>query len=162
ITGTYPNRTLLDVSAPVADIEKALHINLRVYQHPTEPRTFYAPDIEPSLDLDVKVLGISGLDDFELPRPMGLETRPYDQSGGTPYATGSGPRASFIGKDFRAAYAPGLALDGAGESVGLLQMDGYYPNDIAAYISQAGLPNVPLTNVLLNGFSGAPGMHNDE
>jgi uncharacterized repeat protein (TIGR03803 family) len=162
VAGTHPNRTLLDVNGPVAEIEKAFHVNMRFYQHPTEPRTFHAPDVEPSVDLGIRLLAIGGLENFDLPRPMGFRARPFDSSGGTPYATGSGPRATFIGKDFRAAYAPGVSLDGTGESLGLFEMDGYYPNDITSYESQAGLPNVPLTNVLLNGFSGAPGGNNEE
>src|SRR5262249_10840360 len=67
-----------------------------------------------------------------------------------------------LGLDFRKMYAPGVALDGTGEAIGLFQLDGYYTTDITAYESLAGLPNVPLTNVLLNSFSGAPGAHNDE
>jgi len=61
-----------------------------------------------------------------------------------------------MGGDFRAAYLPGVALTGAGQVVGLLQFDGYTPSDITYYESRAGLPNVPLTNVLLDGFSGNP------
>ena len=55
-----------------------------------------------------------------------------------------------------------MDLNGAGQAVGLFELDGYYPNDVAAYASLAGLPNVPLTNVLLNGFSGNPGANNVE
>src|SRR5271157_5349683 len=51
VSGTHPNRKLLDVSASVADIERIFHVTMRVYQHPTEARTFFAPDVEPSLDL---------------------------------------------------------------------------------------------------------------
>ena len=40
--------------------------------------------------------------------------------------------------------------------VGLLEFDGYYANDIAEYRSLANLPNVPLQNVLLDGFNGVP------
>src|SRR5437870_7785703 len=47
-------------------------------------------------------------------------------------------------------------LNGAGQTVALLELDGYYTNDIAVYEKQAGLPNVPLTNVLLGGFNGRP------
>ena len=61
-----------------------------------------------------------------------------------------------MGGDFRAAYVPGSALTGAGQVVGLLQFDGYTASDITYYESQAGLPNVPLTNVLLDGFTGNP------
>ena len=53
VTGRHPNRTLLDVRGSVANIEKTFHLTMRVYQHPTENRTFYAPDVEPSLDLAV-------------------------------------------------------------------------------------------------------------
>ena len=155
VTAKHPNRTLLDVDGSVADIEKALHLTLRVYQHPTEARTFYAPEGEPSLDLAVPVLGISGLDNYSLPRPR-LQATPLDQR---PHATpnaGSGPSGTYMGGDFRAAYVPGSPLTGAGQTVGLLQFDGYAASDITYYENQAGLPNVPLTNVLLDGFSGNP------
>ena len=69
VTAEHPNRMLVDVSGSVADIERALHVTMQVYQHPTENRTFYAPDVEPSLDLAVPVLSISGLNNYSLPRP---------------------------------------------------------------------------------------------
>jgi uncharacterized repeat protein (TIGR03803 family) len=164
VTGTHPNRTLLDVSGAVADVEKALHLRMWVYRHPAEARTFYAPDAEPSLDLAVPVLGISGLDNFILPHPMNLETATAFDTDTNALAdvTGSGPSGYFIGGDFRAAYAPGVTLNGAGQSVGLFELDGYYASDIAAYESLARLPNVTLTNILLDGFSGTPGNANIE
>ena len=163
LRGAHPNRTLADVEGSVAAIEKAFNVTLRVYRHPRELRTFYAPEADPSVDLAVPVLTVNGLDDYILPRPMNLRTalgRPVPYS--TPYATGSGPNGTFIGRDFRDAYAPGVALDGAGQTVGLFELDGYYPSDITAYESLAGLPSVPLTNVLVNGFTGRPGANNIE
>ncbi|HYV30310.1 MAG TPA: S53 family peptidase [Candidatus Binatia bacterium] len=163
VTGTHPNCTLLDVSATVGSIEKALQVTLRVYRHPREARTFHAPDVEPSLELAVPILAIGGLDDFVRPRPMGLRTNSFRKKlDAVPYITGSGPRGNFIGKDFRAAYAPGVGLDGTGQSVGLVELDGYYAGDITAYENLAGLPNVPLTNVFLNGLNGEPGGNNIE
>lgn len=163
ITATHSNRTLLDVKGSVTDIERLLHITLRLYPHPTEARNFYAPDVEPALDLKVPMLAISGLDNYIMPRPMDLVKKPLDQTtNATAYTTGSGPRGNFIGKDFRAAYAPGVSLNGAGQSVGLFELEGFYPGDITAYESLAGLPNVPLTTVLLAGFKGVPGANNDE
>ena len=61
-----------------------------------------------------------------------------------------------MGNDFRAAYAPDTSLDGAGQTVGLLQFDGYTASDITYYENQAGLPNVTLSNVLIDGASGGP------
>ena len=162
VTATHPNRTLLDVKGTVASIEKAFHLAMHVYQHPTEGRTFYAPDAEPSLDLPTQVLHISGLDSYRRPRPLNLGMKPLAIPNGATPATGSGPSGTFFGNDFRAAYAPGVSLTGAGESVGLLEFDGFYPEDITAYANQTGLPQVPLEVVLLDGFSGTPGYANVE
>ena len=159
VTGTHSNRVLLDVSGEASEIEKALHVKMMVYDHPARGR-FYAPDREPSLDLEVKVLDISGLDNYALPQPMGLQKIPLEKA--DPYVTGSGPGGYFIGKDFRAAYAPGVSLTGSGEVVGLLEFDGFYPGDVQKNSAQAGLAPVPTQTVLLDGFNGAPGSANIE
>jgi subtilase family serine protease len=145
IMGTHDNRTLLDVSGSAGDIEKAFHVRMQVYQHPTECRTFHAPDGDPSIDLDLPVLGVYGLDNYVVPRPMNLKSA-FDSTNAPTFASGSGPGGNYIGYDFRAAYAPGVSLTGAGQTVGLLEFDGYYPSDIAQYLSVAKLPNVPITN----------------
>src|ERR1700720_3431152 len=162
VTSTHPGRTLLDVEGPVAAIERTFGVTLRVYRHPVEDRTFYAPDIEPSLDLAVPILSIGGLNTYLLPHPMNLKALNSSRSGALKPLTGSAPSGNYWGNDFRAAYAPNVSLTGAGQDVGLLEFDGYYTNDIASYESQAGLPNVPLSNVLLDGFNGNPGQNNDE
>jgi hypothetical protein len=162
VTGQHPNRMLLDVSGSVADVEKAFHVKMLVYQHPTEPRTFYAPDVEPSLNLAVPVLRIGGLDNYMVPHPTNLKARPDGNPAGPTPNAGSGPGGSYQGNDFRAAYLPGVSLTGSGQALGLLELDGYYTNDIAAYRSRGGLPMVTLTNVLLDGFTGTPGPNNFE
>ena len=155
VTGRHPNRMLLSVSASAADIEKALHVTMRVYQHPTEARTFYAPDVEPSLDLAVPVLSISGLDDYSLPRPR-LHATPLAKAQNASPNAGSGPGGTYMGKDFRAAYVPDSSLNGSGQIVGLLQFDGYTASDITYYENLAGLPSITLSNVLIDGASGSP------
>lgn len=159
VIARHPNRMLLDVSGTVSDVETAFHLRMMSYQHP-ERGQFFAPDREPSLDLDVKALDIAGLDNFDIPHPMALRTLPLTQA--TPLVTGSGPGGMFIGKDFRAAYAPGVALDGSTQTVGLLEFDGFYAGDLTANFKQAGLAAVPTQTVLLNGFNGAPGSGNIE
>jgi len=155
VTGTHPNRMLVDVSGSVANIQKAMHVTLRVYQHPYEARKFYAPDVEPSLDLSVPVLSIGGLDNYSLPRPR-LVAKPLVNGQNASPNSGSGTGGTYMGNDFRAAYAPGVTLNGSRQIVGLLQFDGYTASDIAYYESHAGLPSVTLSNVLLDGFSGTP------
>src|ERR1035437_2009699 len=118
----------VQVKGSVAAIENALHVNMRTYQHPTESRTFYAPDREPTLDLTFNLWHISGLDNYSLPHPLYVKQADYAAARGIePEAvvshatTGSGPSASFLGSDMRAAYYGSGTLNGAGQSLGLLE-----------------------------------------
>jgi subtilase family serine protease len=155
VTFTHPNRVVLDVEGTVADIQKTFHLTLRTYQHPREAREFYAPDAEPSVDFAVPILHISGLDNYSLPHPN-LQVRPASAVANATPNDGSGLGGSYLGSDFRTAYVPGTTLTGTGQSVGLLEFDGFYTNDIATYASLAGLPNVPLTVVPIDGASQPP------
>ena len=159
VTGTYPNRMILDVSGAVADIENTFHVRMMNWRHPIRG-DFFAPDREPTVETDAAILHISGLDNFVIPRPMDLKALPLSQA--TPLTTGSGPGGLFIGGDFRAAYAPGVTLNGTGMSAGLFELDGFYASDETANFKQAGLPAVPTQTVLLDGFNGAPGSGNIE
>jgi uncharacterized repeat protein (TIGR01451 family) len=161
VTVTHPNRVLLDVEGTVTDIQKAFHLALRTYRHPLEGREFFAPDAEPSIDLGVPILNISGLDNYSLPRPIS-RIRPFSASAKATPNAGSGPSGSYRGSDFRTAYVPGTSLTGAGQTVGLLQFDGFYANDIATYASQAGLPSIPVTVVPVDGGVSTPGGGNSE
>ena len=153
VTVTHSNRVLLDVAGQVADIEKAFQVTLHTYQHPTEARQFYAPDVEPSVEAGLAVLDISGLTitPFRVRRHTGHRSQPAAGLG-----SGSGPSGSHMGKDFRNAYAPGVTQTGAGQMVGLLAFEAFYAGDITTYETMAGLPNVPIQVVLLDGFNGIP------
>src|SRR5580658_6959054 len=95
VTATHPNRTILDVSGTVTDIESTFQVNMLYWSHPRRG-TFFAPDREPSVDAGVTILDITGLDNFVLPRPMDLKSLPLD--GATPLTTtGSGPDGLFSG-----------------------------------------------------------------
>ena len=147
--GKAANRVVLDVDGPVENIEKAFQLKLRIYQHPTESRLFYAPDREPTVDLEVAVLHISGLENFSVPQPKSNGF--YGESA---KGTGSGPGGSLLGSDVRAAYYGSGSLNGAGQSVGLFEFGPYRISDIYHYFNNAGEPlNVSIENVSVNGAS---------
>src|ERR1700675_4184870 len=68
VTGTSENRMLVNVTGTAGDIEKAFHVTMGAYRHPTEGRNFYSPDREPSPELGVKLWHIAGLDNFSIPQ----------------------------------------------------------------------------------------------
>jgi len=163
IVQKHPNRVLLSVTGKAADIEKAFHVTLRTYPHPRENRTFFAPDTNPTVDSTLPILDVSGLDDYSIPHPN-LQVRPLAQFAQASPAAGSGPGGTFLGNDFRKAYAPGTLLTGAGQNVGLVQFDGFFQSDIDAYKNQIGLgsggPNVVV--VPIDGGVSVPGGNNGE
>jgi subtilase family serine protease len=143
VVGTSRNRLNLDVSGSVENIERALHVTMGVYQHPTENRTFYAPDREPTPFLSVQLWHIAGLDNYSIPRPnIVRRNSSAEKSNAT---TGSGPSASFLGSDMRAAYYGGTALTGSGQSLGLLEYYGTDLTDLVTYYKTIGQTNnVPI------------------
>ena len=162
ITATHPNRLILDITGPVSAIEKTFHVNMMAWQHPKRGQ-FISPDQDPSVDIDVAIADVTGLDNFVIPHPMNLKGTPLTSSYAPMSSTGSGPAGLFGGGDFRAAYAPGVTLTGAGQSVGLFELDGFFAADVAANFKQAGLPAVPVSIVTLDGFNSAtPGGDNVE
>ncbi len=151
VAGTSRNRMNLDVTGSVDSVERALHVTMGVYQHPTENRTFFSPDREPTADLSVQLWHISGLDNYSTPKPA-LVKRP---AGTVPAATtGSCPSASFCGSDIRAAYYGGSLLTGAGQSLGLLEYYGTDLADLTTYYTNAHQTNtVPITLLSVDGTS---------
>ena len=151
----------VQVKGPVSAIESAFHLVMRTYQHPTENRIFYAPDREPTTDLPFPLWHISGLDNYSIPHPMLIKKSDYAKAHGidvdkvvTHATTGSGPSASFLGSDMRAAYYGGTALTGAGQNLGLFEFLGTDLADLDTYFSSIGQTNnVPITLLSTDGTS---------
>jgi subtilase family serine protease len=138
ITGTSANRYLIEADAPVATLERVLHVQFGLYRHPTEARHFIAPDREPTLDFDMPVLHVLGLDDETLPAPRLL--RRAQALASTSPVPGSAPGGWYLGSDIRAAYYGNGPLTGAGQSVGLMELAPYNPSGITTYFQKFGPP----------------------
>src|SRR5271156_6332044 len=146
------SRDSMDVQlqGSVAVIEEAFHLIMGIYQHPTEDRTFYAPDREPTADLAVRLWHISGLDNYSIPRPAVMHR---DMTVRPSATTGSGPSASFLGSDMRAAYYGGT-LTGTGQTLGLLEYAGTDLADLTTYFKNAHETNsVTVTLLSTDGTS---------
>ena len=151
----------VQVKGPVSAIEAAFHVNLLTYQHPTENRIFYGPDREPTTDLSFPLWHISGLDNYSIPHPMYVKKSDYAKAHGirpedlvSHATTGSGPSASFLGSDMRAAYYGGTALTGAGQNLGLFEYLGTDLADLTTYYKNVKQTNsVPITLLSTDGTS---------
>jgi kumamolisin len=146
----------VQIKGPVSAVESAFHVNMHTYQHPTESRTFYGPDREPTTSLSFPLWHISGLDNYSIPHAMYVKKSDYAKSHGIAAedvvkhaTTGSGPSASFLGSDMRAAYYGGTALTGAGQNMGLLEFEGTDLADLDTYYKNVD-QTLPITPVLLS------------
>jgi len=178
IVSRFSDRSLLEVRGRVSDVERAFRVHMRRFQHPTEPRDFYAPDVEPSVDSDVPVLFIGGLSSYQLPHPASLHASlkavPFSKGLRSTPNLGSIETTSgeefYGGPDIRSAYAPGVTNTGAGQSIGLVEFDSYYSADISNYLAlitsdygfTTSVTLSSLSNVVLGGLTGSPGSGNLE
>ena len=104
---------------------------------------------------------MSGLDNYSIPHPNFVKKTDFAAAHGmypeqvvSHATTGSGPSASFLGSDMRAAYYGGTALTGAGQNLGLLEYVGTDLADLNTYYSSVGQTNhVPITLVSTDGTS---------
>jgi len=163
LTVTGGNRDAMDVqvAGKVSDIQETFHLTLRTYHDPVANRTFYSADREPTADLSVALWHVSGLDNYSVPHPMLVSKTDYAAAHGvdpdtvvTHATTGSGPSASFLGSDMRAAYYGGSALTGAGQNLGLWEYLGTDLADLNTYYTNVGQTNtVPITVLSTDGTS---------
>ena len=134
----------VQVKGTVGVIEAALHVNMRTYKHPTENRDFFDTDTEPMPNLPFSLWHVSGLDNFSLPHPLYVHRDDFAKAHGVDpdkvvahATTGSGPSASYLGTDMRAAYYGSGPLTGAGQTVGLLEYYGTNLADLKTYYTNA-------------------------
>jgi subtilase family serine protease len=161
VTGGSRDGMEVQVKGTVASVESAFHVAMHNYQRPDGTGSFYAPDREPSVDLSFNLWHVSGLDNFSIPHPMLVSKTEYAKAHGidpdtvvSHATTGSGPSASFLGSDMRAAYYGGTKLTGAGQNLGLWEYYGTDLADLNTYFTNVGQTNnVPITLLSTDGTS---------
>jgi kumamolisin len=162
VVGGSRDGMIVQVRGTVSVIEKAFHVTMNTYIHPTESRIFYGPDREPTTDLPFALWHVSGLDNYSIPHKMLVKKSDYAREHGidaekviSHATTGSGPSASFLGSDMRAAYYGGT-LTGAGQNLGLFEYEGTDLADLTTYFTNAKQTNsVPITLLSTDGTSTA-------
>ncbi len=182
VTATSPGRTLLSVAGPSAKIEAAFGVQMSRYRLPSG-RVAFSNSAVPTMprSVAVRLAGVAGLNNLALMHPhlrrpgtIGLTPHAPVPIGGGGGGVGSGPLGGLAPNDIKYAYdlntitplygtsaaAPAGALTGAGQNIGLFELDGFVASDVAAYTSQFALPTVltgaaaPVTAISLTGTPG--------
>jgi subtilase family serine protease len=145
VTTTHPNRMVLDVVGPSRNIEAAFHVKMNDYLRP-DGTVFYGSDQEPSVDLDIPLAHVYGLNNEKRHKPK--YRRPSFHQ---PNLGGSGTVGEFKCYDYRNAYVPGVSLTGLGQSLALVEFTVYKSTDVSTYGNSCSPTiSVPLSNVYLD------------
>jgi subtilase family serine protease len=158
---TYASRTMVGVSSTSGTIETAFHVKLNQYKT-ASGRVAYANTASPMLPATIasRVSGVVGLDNLIVPHTH-LTIRPPTSI--LNHQVGNGPQGGLSPSDIKKIYnLNNLSLAGEGQSMALLELDGYDTGDIREYITQFRLPiNPDDTDILVNepalGFTGPSG-----
>lgn len=175
ITQTYPNRLVVDFSGPQSLVKQVFGVSINDYQSPLG-RTFFANANVPTLPayLASYVSFIGGLDNANQFHHAPISSQ-YTPTSTNANAASNCPTAgsggggggifgggvAYIPSQFATAYNyDGLhnaGLQGVGQTVGVFELDGYSMSDVQTYTQCFGGGNVPVQNVLVDGFNGQPG-----
>jgi len=151
VDGSREGRSV-QLKGTVGAVEKALHVTMGVYQHPTESRTFFAPDREPTADLPFRLWAVTGLDSYSRPQPN-VKHRNFEENA-PQVVQGSCPANTYCGSDMRPAYYGTGPLTGTGQNIALLELAGTTLSDLSLYYTRANQtqPYTP-TLVSTGGFA---------
>jgi hypothetical protein len=147
---TLPNLARLQVTGTVADIERAFFVTLNMYKR-GDGTTFYAPANQPSVNLGVPLLYLSGLTNFppKIKALHGGGTGPNTCISRNSLGTILDPDpGSYIADDFRNLYFPDCGLDGTGQTVGLFELGDYYDVEIARYEASTSFATAPSPSIV--------------
>ena len=187
ITGTYANHLVVDAVGTVAQAEQAFQVQINNYSS-SSGELFFANANAPSLPVQIAplVAAVSGLDNaVRYHREPHSASQAHLRMGARPAAVvGTRFTAPAVGAtscpqpgsaivpttytpiqiatayDFTKLYSQGMM--GEGQAVGLLELDGFSPGDIAAYTACFGGSGTIIKTIPIDGYNGAAGVNASE
>ncbi len=181
ITATYPNHLIIDAVGTVAQAQHAFQVQINNYRSPVG-QLFFANANPPSLPVQLAplVAAVSGLDNavkyHRNPLAPGKATVRLGTSSSTPTTasatlvcpqpgtamvpTSYTPSQIASAYDFNKLYNAGFM--GEGQTVGLLELDGFSSSDIASYTACFGGNKTVIKTIPIDGYNGAAGVNATE
>ncbi|MCX5794712.1 MAG: fibronectin type III domain-containing protein [Elusimicrobia bacterium] len=169
-----PESQIVKVSGTAGLVEKAFGVQLQRFRG-ADGRLFRAHETEPLVpaSLAAHLRAVSGLSNLRgVMRPHLRRHQPASQPSGetgisSPRAarpstlTGTGPSGGLAPANIKTIYGLSGALTGSGQTVAVIEFDGYRPGDIPLYESQFSLASPPVTFVSVDGQQNLCGPNQD-
>jgi kumamolisin len=155
VTSVAPNRLLLNVTGTVTQAQQAFHVQINTYR--LGARAFFANATPPRVPASIQSLisSISGLDNTLKLHPNYVRHTPTP-----PTPIGYGPADLEAAYDIAPLHAAGFYGDN--QTIALLELDGYQPDDVLQYerayqLDDGSARLAHVANVLVDGVRGAAG-----
>ena len=150
VMSVTPNRTIVDASGPVRAVETAFGVTISDWHDAAQNRDFYGNDSQPLLPSSLApfVVGIAGLNNHYRATPHAVSPRA---------SAGAAVAGALRPIDIKTAYdvvpLAARGLTGAGQRLGLFELDGFSQTNISTYDAEYGLVTLPPAVVLVDGGS---------
>lgn len=154
MSGISSNGLLINASGTVAQAQQSFQTQIDIYQ--SKNRIFYANSNPPSMPADISqlVISIGGLDNAQQLHTH-YQQRALDNTNSPAQPVGLSPKDLASAYDINPLYNAGL--QGQGQSIALLELDGYQPGDVQQYFNAYALPTPNIKNIQVDHFNGAAG-----
>jgi len=161
VQNVSPNNAFITVSGTTGQLEDTFGVTINNYKN-SKDETYYSNDDVPSIPTEFSgvITDIAGLNNeghYTHPQISKPLTKP---TAVTPNV-GSGPSGGYTPAELKGAYdinpLASSGYTGAGQTVAVMELDGYKASNISNYSNYYGLGSPTPTNVFVDGYSGAAG-----
>jgi kumamolisin len=159
------NNAFITASGTTGQLENAFGVTINNYQN-TKGQTYFSNDQAPTIppELSGIITDVAGLNNeahFTHPKISKKSATDYTAQSKVLPKLGSGPAGGYTPEELTGGYdvsrLAGDGFTGAGQSVALMELDGYQADNISSYDNYYGLGSPLPTDVYVDGVNGAAG-----
>ncbi|MBP0725504.1 S53 family peptidase [Bacillus sp. RG28] len=156
-----PNNAFVTISGTIGQMEDTFGITINNYKN-AKGEVYYSNDTAPSIPAEFSgvITDIEGLNNeghYTHPRI----SKPLTNPAAVTPNVGSGPAGGYTPAELKGAYdinpLASSGYTGAGQTVAVMELDGYKASNITTYSNNYGLGSPAPTNIYVDGYSGAAG-----
>ena len=159
------NNAFINVSGTIGKMEDAFDVTINNYKN-SKGETYYSNAEAPSIPAEFSgvITDVEGLNNeahYSHPKIRKASPQVKQKPAAVTPNVGSGPSGGYTPAELKGAYdvspLANAGYTGSGQTVAVMELDGYKASNITTYSNYYGLGSPAPTNVLVDGYSGAAG-----